>query len=69
MIKLHEGQCGMCSHFGEQHASDDTLIQIRIKGEAPDAFVDECGHPQHAGLHLKVSANSGCDAFARASAA
>jgi hypothetical protein len=25
--------------------------------------VEDCGHPKHASLHLKVTAVSGCDAF------
>ena len=69
MIKLHEGQCGMCAHFGEDHASDDRLVQIRFRGEAPEDFIEDCGHPKHADLHLKVSANSGCDGFTPAAAA
>ncbi len=69
MIKLHEGQCGMCAHFGEDHASDDRLVQIRVRGEAPEDCIEDCGHPRHADLHLKVSANSGCDGFKPAAAA
>jgi hypothetical protein len=30
---------------------------------APEAMVDECAHPKHASLHLKVTAISGCDGF------
>jgi hypothetical protein len=25
--------------------------------------VDDCGHPRHASLHLKVTPISGCDGF------
>ena len=28
-------------------------------------LVDECGHPKHAPLHLKVTPISGCDGFER----
>ncbi len=59
----------MCAHFGEHHAGDEQLVQIRVQGEAPDGFVDECGHPQHTGLHLRVAANSGCDGFTQVQAA
>ena len=69
MIKVHEGQCGMCTHFGEHHATDEQLVQIRLHGEAPQDYVDTCGHARHADLHLTVSANSGCDGFAAAAAA
>ena len=69
MTKLHEGQCGMCAHFGEHDSGNEPLVQIRVRGEAPEDFIDDCGHPQHAGLHLKVSAHSGCDGYAPAEAA
>ncbi len=69
MINILDGQCGRCAHYGEHHAQDQQLVQIRLDGKAPDGYTDECGHPQHAGLHLKVSANSACDGFTPASAA
>ena len=69
MINFSDGQCGMCAHFGEQHQDDEQLVQMRVRGEAPEGYHDDCGHPQHAGLHLKVSADSGCDGFAAATAA
>ena len=63
MLHIHEGQCGLCSHFGEHHPADQRLVQIRLRQEAPVEVVDECGHPRHASLHLRVTANSGCDGF------
>lgn len=63
MIAIHEGQCGMCTHFGEHHASDAKITQIRVSGKAPETLVEECEHPKLAALHLKVSATSGCDGF------
>lgn len=63
MTHVHDGQCGMCSHFGETHIPDRKLLQIRQKGEAPENLLDDCGHPRHASLHLKVSPISGCDGF------
>jgi hypothetical protein len=69
MLKVHDGQCGMCAHFGESHAKDPRIVQIRVKGQAPEDFVDECGHPKHASLHLKVTPISGCDGFTPAKAA
>jgi hypothetical protein len=27
------------------------------------SVLDECGHPKHAALHLKVTPISGCDGF------
>lgn len=62
MVSVHEGQCGVCTHFGEGHA-DNILSQIRASKEAAETFVDDCGHPTLVGLHLKVTAVSGCDGF------
>jgi len=63
MLHIHEGQCGLCTHFGEEHSQDQRLAQIRSSMEAAEDFVDNCGHPQHERLHLKVTASSGCDGF------
>ena len=63
MTQIHDGQCGMCAHFGEHHTGSKELIQIRVKHEAPESLVDECGHPRHASLHLMVTPISGCDGF------
>jgi hypothetical protein len=45
------------------------LIQIHNSKQAPETFIDDCGHPKHAPLHLKVSAASGCDGFIAAASA
>jgi len=63
MVKVQTGQCGLCVHFGERQSAQPQLIQIRTKHEAPESFVTECGHPQHAPLHLMVTAISGCAGF------
>lgn len=63
MMQVNLGQCGLCTHFGEHHNDDQQLIQIRIKHEAPENLVEECGHPRHASLHLVVTPISGCDGF------
>jgi hypothetical protein len=63
MVALHEGQCGLCAHFGEDHTGDQQLVDIRMSHEAPDDLVEECGHPKHAPLHLVVTPISGCDGF------
>jgi hypothetical protein len=62
MQAVHEGQCGVCGHFGEHHKSD-VLVSILTTKKADESFVDECGHPRHANLHLKVTPISGCDGF------
>ena len=69
MQQVHEGQCGLCAHFGEHHegeheeGSAQQLTQIRRSHEAPEDLVDDCGHPRHASLNLKVTPISGCDGF------
>ena len=61
MIAVQDGQCGLCSHFGEEHAADAKIVQIRASHSAPETLVEECEHPKLAALHLKVTATSGCD--------
>ncbi len=68
MFEVQTGQCGVCTHFGEHHPQEEELVQIHQQHKAPEDFVDECGHPQHAALNLKVTAISGCDAFEPVSA-
>jgi hypothetical protein len=63
MVQVHDGQCGLCAHYGENHSPSQQLIQIRLKHEAPDELVDDCGHPMHAQLGLRVTPISGCRGF------
>ena len=63
MLQVQTGQCGACMHFGETHPATTQLTQIRSKHEAPETFVDDCGHPRLLGVHLKVSSISRCDGF------
>ena len=67
MLHIETGQCGLCTHFGEHDANAAQIVtQIRTSKEAKEDFVDDCGHPKNAALHLKVTAVSGCDGFAPA---
>jgi hypothetical protein len=63
MQTVQTGQCGLCAHFGETHPDQQQLVTIRVRHEAPENLVDECGHPRHASLHLRVTPISGCDGF------
>ncbi len=64
MLHVHEGQCGLCAHFGEHDFNhENRLVQIRTSKEAPEQLIEECGHPRHASLHLVVTPISGCDGF------
>lgn len=69
MEPLHAGQCGLCGHFGESHTDAKELVRILSSKEADLTMVDECGHPRHVGLHLKVTPISGCDGFVPAAEA
>ncbi|WP_263357440.1 hypothetical protein [Acidicapsa ligni] len=66
MSAINDGQCGLCSHFGESHKSSDKLVAILSSHQASETLIDECGHPKHAPLHLMVTPVSGCDGFAPA---
>lgn len=63
MQAVYEGQCGLCTHYGEGQDGDTRLIEIRTSHEAPETLVEDCGHPRHASLHLRVTPVSGCDGF------
>jgi len=69
MESLHAGQCGLCGHFGENHAKTPALVSILSSKQASETMLDECGHPKHRPLHLKVSPISGCDGFVPAAQA
>jgi hypothetical protein len=62
MQVIQNGQCGLCVHFGE-HQADPKVFQIRLKHEAAESLIEECGHPRLAPLHLKVTPISGCQGF------
>lgn len=67
MLQVHEGQCGLCTHFGEiEHRDEPKLVQIRTSKMAPETLIEECGHPKHADLNLLVTPISGCAGFAPA---
>jgi len=63
MQAVHDGQCGLCGHFGEHQAKTNALVSILSTKKAEETLLDECGHPKHAALHLKVTPISGCDGF------
>ena len=62
MLKITEGMCGMCKHFGEAHGGEE-LIQIRVNMEAPEDLTEECGNPDFEMAHLKVTAASSCKQY------
>ena len=64
MLHIQDGQCGLCAHFGEHQPDQQSqLVQIRTSKSAPEDLTEECGHPQHAPLHLLVTPVSGCAGF------
>ena len=62
MLHVQEGQCGLCSHFGEGH-TNAIVMRIRSSHEAKEDLIENCCHTKHAPLHLKVTAVSKCDGF------
>ena len=41
MQQVHEGQCGLCAHFGENQPQEQPrLYQIRVSGQAPEDLVE-----------------------------
>jgi hypothetical protein len=66
---VHSGQCGLCNHFGEHHHKSQVLVSILSSKKADESMLDDCGHPKHAALHLKVWPISGCDGFVPAAQA
>lgn len=69
MESVHDGQCGLCTHFGENHGKTNVLVTILSSKKADVQMVDECGHPNLVALHLKVTPISGCDGFVPAAQA
>ena len=61
MVQIDAGQCGRCEHFGDP--KDEQIVQLRVRGVAPDSFVTECGHPTNAAQRLKVSPIGSCTGF------
>jgi hypothetical protein len=68
MLNVQDGQCGLCAHFGEHHQAEPELVQIRTSHKADEKTVEACGLPEHADLHLMVTANSSCTGFEPAKA-
>lgn len=61
MQLIHTGQCGVCTHFGEDHEPTEQLVQIRTTKQAPEDYIDTCGKNED--ISLKVTALSGCAGF------
>jgi hypothetical protein len=69
MTSVHDGQCGLCTHFGEPNHKTDVLVTILSSKRADASMLDACGLPRNAALHLKVTPISGCDGFVPAASA
>lgn len=66
MVTINDGQCGLCTHFGEHAGSGGKgpqLVEIPSTHQASGDLVTDCGHPKLEGLHLRVTPVSGCDGF------
>jgi hypothetical protein len=49
-----------------RHDGDAQPVYICRQEEAPETLLEDCGHPRHASLHLRVTPISGCEGFERA---
>lgn len=67
MMTVKDGQCGLCTHFGE-HSDSSKLVEIRSTHQAAEDVISECGHPKLESLHLRVTPVSGCDGFSSVAA-
>ncbi len=66
MVNVKDGQCGLCTHFGEQKGAEGRgpqLVEILTTRQASENLVTDCGHPKLEALHLRVTPVSGCDGF------
>lgn len=66
MLQIKKGQCGLCRYFGEHNNDQPVIVSIRKSHEAEEDHVEDCAHPEHAPLNLKVTAISGCKGFEEA---
>ena len=39
MQAVHDGQCGLCSHFGEHHAKNQVLVSILTSKNADESLL------------------------------
>ena len=62
MLKIEDGQCGLCKHFGTDHDAP-VVHQIRITKEAPETLTEPCHHPSNEPIHLTVTPISHCEGF------
>lgn len=64
MQAVHEGQCGLCSFFKDHSGQHQQVIEdIQRSQRAPEDLIEDCDHPQHKSLQLKVTPISGCAGF------
>ncbi len=68
MVKVQEGQCGLCAHFGEPEAGTrlPAILEILSTRQAQETLTAPCTQTQLRGVHLRVTPVSGCDGFALA---
>ena len=69
MVMITDGQCGRCRHFAVGARDFNRVIEVRIRGVAPETMVERCGHPQFEGHGLLVTAHSACRSYEPAESA
>lgn len=66
MVKVREGQCGLCQHFGQhegEEGKNPQILEILSTQYASEDFLADCGQEQLSAMHLRVTPVSGCDGF------
>ena len=68
MVKVQDGQCGLCAHFGEAEPTGraPAILEILATRQASELFLAACMQEHHRGSHLRVTPVSGCDSWMRA---
>ncbi len=68
MIKVRDGQCGLCQHFGRQEGEEASpqMLEILATHYASEELLAPCGQEQLSAMHLRVTPLSGCDGFEKA---
>ena len=64
MQHVDDGQCGLCTHFGELHPYEEKLVMIRKTHEAPETFVGISAATRGTRRSIScVTPISGCEGF------
>ncbi len=68
MVKVGEGQCGVCQHFGREKGQEiePRLLEVLSTRFAAEDLIAACGHEKLSCFSLQVTAASGCNEWEQA---